>query len=678
MALSLKERKDQLGVWLYNNSSLQNTEEYQEKAQMFLETRNKLQNMGRKDELGNWLYTNSDKEGTDEYVSKSREFLSLREELGQESTPATKTTKGEAFRRGMVQGATFELYDEIKSGVRAATSFLVDNPSGQSFSEMYDKFKQEEEDLMNSYRAEHGGSYIGGQVAGGISTLPLGGVLGKTGQVLFGIGGRGTTATQTALKAGTAGAAQAGLAGFGAGDDLESRLKNAAIGIGLGGLTAGGVSAGGFKLAEKIANSSNGLLYRTAGLGASPKSTVDLTKELTPQLTALADAANKARDAAYSGWRATLDSAVDSSGIKIFREATEDGAPKVISTKELKKLIKGFDKVLDNDKNLKAIINESDNVSFDTYRNLYSTAWDLQKQLPKNKAVPFAKRLDALKGDEYRQLDKMFPKKGIGSARQAIDKAVSVSETGQLLNKEIVQKIAKGEALDETFAKQFLPNNSKSLDNFSNLMTRVNSWAKEAGLPPSQVDEILAPLRATALSDAINNPKLLSAIADKNKTSEQLTVFEHYKKLLTNEQFSFISKLSKAPDNHLRRRIRSLLDYHSGMAVLGTVGVGGGLGAYTAMTGNPMGIAGLALLGTYTISPVLMNSLAKNKQLLTLTDRILTAPSDVPTKELMKTTTALGKAALKAGIITPTAAARTLSELQEFNKQAKEKEDSFQ
>ena len=48
--------------------------------------------------------------------------------------------------------------------------------------------------------------------------MPLGGLFGKTGQLLFGVGGRGTTLGQTAGKAAQAGAAQAGLAGFGAGD----------------------------------------------------------------------------------------------------------------------------------------------------------------------------------------------------------------------------------------------------------------------------------------------------------------------------------------------------------------------------------------------------------------------------------------------------------------------------
>jgi hypothetical protein len=90
------------------------------------------------------------------------------------------------------------------------------------------------------------------------------------------------------------------------------------------------------------------------------------------------------------------------------------------------------------------------------------------------------------------------------------------------------------------------------------------------------------------------------------------------------------------------------------------------------MTGNPMGIAGLAILGTYMASPVLFNTLAKNKQMLALTNKILSAPSDTPPKELMTLTNSLGKAALKSGMMTPTLAFRTFSELEEMHRQAKE------
>lgn len=667
MALSRQERKDQLGVWLSANSALQGTDEYNQKAEMFLKTREELTSLQRKDELGSWLANNEDKKGTKEYNDKGREFLNIRKSLLEDPTTEKETTAGAAYRRGIVQGATFEFYDEIKAGARAATSFLADNPSGQTLSELYDTFKKEEEELMETYKAEHGGSYLGGQVSGGIATLPLGGVFGRAGQFLFGVGGRGATLGQTAKQAASAGALQAGLAGAGMGDDLESRLTGAATGATVGGVLGGTLAASGYKLAEKIANSSSGLVTRAGQLGATPKSTIELTEDLTPQLTRLAESANLARDAAYSGWRGTLEGAVQNSGIKVARSVIEDNAPKVVSTKELKKLVKGFDDdVVDNKKNLKAILNEEDVVTFDTYRNLYTTAWDLQKQLPRNIASPFAKRLSALKGDEYRQLDRMFPKKGIGTARETLDKAVASAETGQLLNKEIVEKIAKGEPLDPTFAKQFLPKNADSYNKFTALTTRINSWAKEANVSPREVEDILSPLRANALSDAVNNPSILKSLARK-ETSEDMTLFRHYKDLLTPEQFQFVNKLSVMPIGHLQNRIRSLMDYYSGTALLGLGGVGGA----TLVAGNA---AGMAILGLYLLSPVLVNPVAKNKQVLALANKVLTSPSETPPKELAKLTNSLGKAALKAGIITPSSAINSLNRLNEMNQQRKQEE----
>ena len=61
MALSKQERKDQLGVWLSTNSALQGTDEYNEKAEMFLKTREELTALQRKNELGSWLAQNENK-----------------------------------------------------------------------------------------------------------------------------------------------------------------------------------------------------------------------------------------------------------------------------------------------------------------------------------------------------------------------------------------------------------------------------------------------------------------------------------------------------------------------------------------------------------------------------------------------------------------------------------------
>ena len=659
MSLTGQETLEDVRGWLLSNQALKGTDEYAQKGQLFLnlhDAGNDTESVDSKKQLKSWLQANSDKKGSQEYNTKATKFMALVDAPEQ-------VTGGQAFRRGMVQGATFEFGDEIKAGASAAASYLMDNPSGQSFGDLYDTEKAKEDVLLAAYKEQQGGAYLGGQVTGGIATIPLGGMFGKAGQLVFGVGGRGATAGQTALRAGAAGATQAGLAGFGAGEDLESRFKGAALGIGVGGVLGGSIGAGGYKLAEKIANSSNGLVRRAANLGGTPKSTVEASEELAPQLGKIAQSAQAARNAAYTGWRDKLQAVVDKSGRKFFKDEVEEGAPQVIPTGALKAMVNGMQGLVTDQKNINAILQEADNVTVDTYKNLYKTAWDLQKQLAKNKAVPFAKKLKDVEGFEYRHLDSLFPNKGLGTARQSIDKSVKGFETGQLLNEQLVMKIAKGEPLEAAFAKQFLPSNSKSFENYTNLKTRVNSWAKEAGVSPKEVDDILAPLRANALSDAINDPKLLGALG-KTATSEQLTVLKHYKELLSPEQFKFVSKLSKMPAGHLQRRMSSLLDYYSSTAVLGATGIGGA----TVVAG---GGAGLAVLGLYLASPVLVNSVAKNKQILALATKIVSAPLDTPPKELTRMTNNLGKAAIKAGIITPSMAITTLNQLNTANQQTK-------
>jgi len=110
----------------------------------------------------------------------------------------------------------------------------------------------------------------------------------------------------------------------------------------------------------------------------------------------------------------------------------------------------------------------------------------------------------------------------------------------------------------------------------------------------------------------------------------------------------------------------SLLDYYSSAAFLGLGGIGAGATALAAGGG-----AGLAVLGMYMASPVLINAVTKNKQLLALATKIISSPLDTPPKELTRMTNNLGKAALKAGIITPSMAISTLNSLTDANKEVK-------
>ena len=193
----------------------------------------------------------------------------------------------------------------------------------------------------------------------------------------------------------------------------------------------------------------------------------------------------------------------------------------------LKGIIDGTQGLLTDQKNILSILQKPDKVTFDTYRQMYKTAWDLQKQLPPAEAATLAKRLKDLEGFEYRHLDSILGANTLGTTRKKIDQAVKGFETGQLLNKELVTKIAKGEPLDPTFATQFLPKNSSSLSNFLNLQKRIKSWAVEAKVSTRESDEILAPLRANALSDVISSPKLLESVANP-KTTQDFDIIKHY------------------------------------------------------------------------------------------------------------------------------------------------------
>jgi|14_taG_2_1085336.scaffolds.fasta_scaffold03979_4 hypothetical protein len=636
----------EVGNWLLDNDSLKGTAEYARNADLFMSFSIKNQAKENKEELGDWLLNNENKKGTAEYERKADAFMSVVNKVDENRNEDSSNMS--AYMRGIAQGATFELYDEAKAGALAVGDFLVNNPSDSDFSELYESRKQKENELLDSYRKDNSKSYFAGQVTGGVATLPLGGTLGKAGQFLFGVGGRGATLGTTAARTAAAGATQAGLSGFGMGEGLEDRLTKASLGFGVGGLVGGGLGAGGYKLAQKVANSSTGLVNNAAGMGGVAKSSLELGEELEPQLGKIAQDAANARSSAYNSWRERLDKAIEATKTKVTRNADQDNAPEIIPMGALKGIIDGTQGLLTDQKNILSILQKPDKVTFDTYRQMYKTAWDLQKQLPPAEAATLAKRLKDLEGFEYRHLDSILGTSNLGTARKQIDQAVKGFETGQLLNKELVTKIAKGEPLDPTFAMQFLPNNSSSLSNFLNLQKRIKSWAAEAKVSAKEADEILSPLRANALSDVVSSPKLLEAVANP-KTTQDFDIIKHYEALLSPQQFRYVKSLASSPKGLIAKRIESLSAYQTAAGVLSL----GGVGATVAGAG---GAAGMTVLGLYLSSPVLVRSLANKPQILALVNKVLNAPAGTSTEALAKSTEMLGKAAIKAGIITPTTA----------------------
>lgn len=126
-----------------------------------------------------------------------------------------------SLARGIVQGATLNFGDEIGSAIGAGVDYLKgDAPDGigQRYNERLQATRQE----MDTAAAMDPGTFIAGQVAGGIATAPL----------------------LPAARAGVAGGALTGaaygaIAGAGAGEGTQDRLQGAGTGALVGGVLGG-------------------------------------------------------------------------------------------------------------------------------------------------------------------------------------------------------------------------------------------------------------------------------------------------------------------------------------------------------------------------------------------------------------------------------------------------------
>ena len=118
MSLTGQETLEDVRGWLLSNEALKGTDEYAQKGQLFLNLHdegNNTESVESKKQLKSWLLANSDKKSSEEYKTKAANFIEL-------SDAPEQVTAGQAFRRGMVQGATFEFADEIKAGASAAAA----------------------------------------------------------------------------------------------------------------------------------------------------------------------------------------------------------------------------------------------------------------------------------------------------------------------------------------------------------------------------------------------------------------------------------------------------------------------------------------------------------------------------------------------------------------------------
>lgn len=669
---------NRLTAWLTDNQDLKNNDEYE----LALNSWYRLHQLKNKpaysnenlseEQLINWLSNNQDLKNTPEYDYKLEKWYSLSSGETQQQEE-DMGLYADAALRGTVQGATFDFADEGIAFYKAANDyFSSDDEENISFSDLYNYHWENENEILADYKKRAGKSYLAGQVAGSVATLPLGGVLGKTGAYLFGIGKTGKTATQTAFQVGAAGALQSGLHSAGAAQTSDllttDRLTEGAKGAGVGFVLGGTLGFTGHKLSDKIANSSQGLLNRALNLTEKPVSSEELGKQITPQLTEIARKAESKRDQSYTLWREELEKVVEKTKAVYSREP-ETQQLKVIPTDLLKSHVRGFKKLGDFSKNsdLTSILNADKKVTVDTFNYYLSEAWNLYKVLPDSHAAKLMTRLKTMPDYKTSVLNKIGG--NLGTKRKKLDQAVRHYEEGQLLDKTLVKNIREGKPLDDVFLSKFLPKGGEggtaNLQNYINFENRIKAWSKEANLSGKEIDEILNPLRANAIHDAILNPSVFKALTDtagKGGTTASRDTLAHFKKLLTPQQFSFVSSLSKLPPNHLEKRIQSLSQYYVARGLLG--GGGAGVGA-VAVGASPMvsAIVGLAVLSGIYGSPILMRKLANNPSLLNLASKVINAPLGTPSTKIAKAGEALGKASIKAGVMNPETAQAMLNSI---------------
>lgn len=153
--------------------------------------------------------------------------------------------KGGSAAMGAADATTFGFGDELASTVAAGIESLPGR-SGMSRSQILAQMRGNAE----AAQAQNPGSYLAGQVGGGVAQAVATGGGGFAANAARTGGGLG----RVALGSGLDGAAYLGLQGAGSGTDLESRAKGAGWGAATGfgtGLAAPIVMAGGSKLVQK-------------------------------------------------------------------------------------------------------------------------------------------------------------------------------------------------------------------------------------------------------------------------------------------------------------------------------------------------------------------------------------------------------------------------------------------
>lgn len=134
-------------------------------------------------------------------------------------------TQGESLARGAAQGASLGFADEISGGVEALWEKAKGNPT--EFGKLYEIARNESRENFKKAQEANPGTYMAGEIGGGVATAFVPGVAAAKGAKLANVAAR---------AAGFGGAAGAG---YSEADNVGGVLKDAATGAVLGGALAG-------------------------------------------------------------------------------------------------------------------------------------------------------------------------------------------------------------------------------------------------------------------------------------------------------------------------------------------------------------------------------------------------------------------------------------------------------
>lgn len=163
-------------------------------------------------------------------------YLSSKEEPKFDKPERVPYTELESAARAARSGALFDLYDEGAGAVKAGVDLVTGDTGLEGLYETYKKYRDEERMKDKLARQDNPKSYLGGQVAGGLSTA-----------FIPGLGWLNAGKNATIAGAAAKGALGAGLSGFGAseGETAKEILGDTTTAATLGAATGGALRGAG-------------------------------------------------------------------------------------------------------------------------------------------------------------------------------------------------------------------------------------------------------------------------------------------------------------------------------------------------------------------------------------------------------------------------------------------------